>query len=183
MTTDSSPSASSHRYYLRLALQAATQAPLRRTNFRVGAVLVLPDPSSLSAPPHILTAHTLELPGNTHAEQNVLAKACAHYGCSLATLGEHLPPGTTLYTTMEPCAARSVGNVPCVERIVGVRGKEGGCAVGRVVVGVKEPETFVGENRGRARLEAEGVEVVAVEGMEEEILEVATAGHVAEEER
>jgi pyrimidine deaminase RibD-like protein len=50
-----------------------------------------------------------------------------------------------------------------------------------VVVGVAEPETFVGVNEGRKRLEDAGIEVVVVKGLEREILEVATAGHVKEE--
>jgi len=80
---------------------------------------------------------------------------------------------------MEPCNKRSVGNVPCVERILALRKEEGGeCRIKRVYVGVMEPETFVGENLGRKRLEEAGVEVVLVGEMEGQILAVATAGHV-----
>lgn len=49
--------------------------------------------------------------------------------------------------------------------------------ISRVYIGVKEPETFVGQNKGRARLEEAGVECIHVPGLEEEILKVATAGH------
>ena len=55
----------------------------------------------------------------------------------------------------------------------------------KVYIGVKEPEKFVGENKGRRKLEFAGVEVIHVPGLEDEILNVATAGHVqaeAEEE-
>ncbi|KAJ9630419.1 hypothetical protein H2203_000939 [Taxawa tesnikishii (nom. ined.)] len=78
---------------------------------------------------------------------------------------------------MEPCNLRLSGNLPCVERVLRTqnRGKGG---IGKVYIGVKEPEKFVGENEGRRRLEEAGVEVVHVAGMEEEILKVATAGHV-----
>lgn len=47
----------------------------------------------------------------------------------------------------------------------------------KVVVGVTEPETFVGINEGKKKLEHAGVEVVHVPGMEEGILKVATAGY------
>lgn len=52
-----------------------------------------------------------------------------------------------------------------------------GNAIETVYVGVKEPEKFVGENTGRKQLEDAGIKVVLVEGMEKEILKVATAGH------
>ncbi|EDN95530.1 hypothetical protein SS1G_11408 [Sclerotinia sclerotiorum 1980 UF-70] len=77
---------------------------------------------------------------------------------------------------MEPCAKRLSGNVSCLERIL--RLGETGKGIQKVVVGVKEPEKFVGENEGRRKLEDAGIEVLLVEGLEEEILEVATAGHV-----
>jgi len=76
-----------------------------------------------------------------------------------------------LYTTMEPCWKRSVGNLPCVQRIL--RAKK----IKKVVCGVEEPETFVGENEGRKILQNAGIEVIYVPGLEKEILKVATAGH------
>jgi pyrimidine deaminase RibD-like protein len=77
-----------------------------------------------------------------------------------------------LYTTVEPCFKRLSGNIPCVKRILRL-----GNAIKTVYVGVKEPEKFVGENTGRKQLEEAGIRVFLVEGMEKEILEVATAGH------
>lgn len=68
--------------------------------------------------------------------------------------------------------------MPCVDRILGLKRKDGGQAIKTVYVGVWEPETFVGVNEGRRRLEEAGIEVVHVPGFEEEILRVATAGHV-----
>lgn len=64
-----------------------------------------------------------------------------------------------------------------MERILALRRRDGGLAIRKVVVGVSEPETFVGVNSGKRRLEEAGVEVLHVEGMEEDILRVATAGH------
>lgn len=91
-------------------------------------------------------------------------------------VGSILPKETVLYTTMEPCGKRSVGNLSCVDRILRTKdGPNGG--IKTVYLGVTEPETFVGENVGRAKLEANGILCVHVPGLEKEILKVATAGH------
>ena len=77
---------------------------------------------------------------------------------------------------MEPCGLRLSGNLPCVERIIRTReGGKGG--ISKVYLGVKEPEKFVGENKGRNKLEEHGIECIHVPGLEEQILNVATAGH------
>ena len=167
-------------HYLRLALDCARRSPPKPTNFRVGAVLYSPS----SSPQILTTGYTLESPGNTHAEQTCFLKIAATYSIPSSTdgdvesrLGPFLPSDTVLYTTMEPCNKRSAGNLTCVERILRVRGEDGRVAIRRVLCGVREPEKFVGENEGRKRLEEAGIEVVHVSGLEEEILEVATAGH------
>jgi pyrimidine deaminase RibD-like protein len=59
---------------------------------------------------------------------------------------------------------------------------DGTPVIRRVYVGVSEPETFVGVNLGRRRLTEAGIEVVHVAGLEEAILQVATAGHERKEE-
>jgi len=59
-----------------------------------------------------------------------------------------------------------------VERVMRLRK-----SIKTVYVGVKEPEKFVGENTGRKQLEDAGIQVVLIEGLEKEILEIATAGH------
>lgn len=81
-----------------------------------------------------------------------------------------------LYTTMEPCFKRLSGKLPCVERVL--RQKSW---ITKVYVGVEEPETFVGQNTGRRALENAGIEVFLVPGLETEILQIATAGHLAPE--
>lgn len=120
----------------------------------------------------ITTGYTLECEGNTHAEQCCFIKLAKTHGVSEEELGRVLPANTVLYTTVEPCGKRLSGNLPCVERILRL-----GSAIKAVYVGVKEPEKFVGENTGRTKLTAAGINVVLVPGMEEEILKVATAGH------
>jgi pyrimidine deaminase RibD-like protein len=126
----------------------------------------------------------MELPGNTHAEQNCLRKLRGDDDAADED-GEgdggaaQLPPGTVLYSTVEPCAMRLSGNRACVARVLATRGGAGGGGIATVVYGLREPGTFVGESAGRRELEAAGVEVVVVPGLEEEILAVATAGHGA----
>ena len=158
-----------HAEYMRQALELARKSPPKPTNYRVGALLVDPKTNTVLA-----TGYTLECEGNTHAEQSCLIKLAKEHSVNEEDLGNVLPEGVVLYTTVEPCFKRLSGNVPCVQRIINLQS-----AIKTVYVGVKEPEKFVGENTGRAQLEDAGIEVVLVEGMEEEILKVATAGHVS----
>jgi len=122
----------------------------------------------------LATGYTLECEGNTHAEQSCFIKLSKAHSIQEKELGTVLPPNTVLYTTVEPCFKRLSGNSPCVQRILSYRKM-----IKTVYVGVKEPEKFVGENTGRKQLEDAGIQVVLVKGMEKEILEVATAGHVS----
>ncbi|TEY48009.1 hypothetical protein BOTCAL_0299g00040 [Botryotinia calthae] len=160
-----------HLTYLRQALDLARLSPPKPTNFCVGAVLLNASTNAV-----IATGYTLECPGNTHAEQCCFIKLSQTHNIPEERLADILPENAILYTTMEPCAKRLSGNVSCLDRILKLG--EGGKGIRKVVVGVKEPEKFVGENEGRGRLEEAGIEVLLVEGLEEEILKVATAGHV-----
>lgn len=166
MTNDIAPG--DHLAYMRYALKLARKSPPKPTNFCVGAVLVDGINNTI-----LSDGYTLELPGNTHAEQCALDK---FYGAN-----SELPENTVLYTTMEPCNFRASGNTPCVERILQTwaTGKPG---IMTVYCGVHEPEKFVGENKGRTRLEEAGIKCVYVEGLEKDILEVATAGHAKQED-
>lgn len=156
---------------MQLALSLAKKSPPKPTNFRVGAVLVDEECNRI-----LSTGYTLELEGNTHAEQCCLRKFAALHNVSEEQVGDILPPKTVIYTTMEPCNKRSTGNEPCVDRILGtMAGVNGG--IKTVYLGSAEPDTFVGENAGRSRLEAAGIVCIHVPGLEEEILEVAKAGH------
>lgn len=148
-------STTAHLDHLRHALTLARQCVPTPTAFCVGAVLVSPTGAVLS------TGYSRELPGNTHAEQCALEKL----------LPEKPPAGSVLYTTMEPCSERLSGNQPCLYRILEVGG------ITTVVVGVKEPETFIKENVAEKVLRESGVAYVHVPGLEKEILEVAERGH------
>lgn len=167
---DTTIAANDHLAYMKYALTLAQKSPPKPTNYRVGAILVDSATNTVLA-----TGYTLECEGNTHAEQSCFIKLSQKHSIPEDQLSSILPERTVLYTTMEPCFKRLSGNLPCVQRILNLGGK-----IETVYVGVKEPEKFVGENTGRRQLEDAGINVVLAEGLEREILDVATAGHVPE---
>ena len=146
------------REYLLLALEEAKKCIPNATAYCVGCVIVNPSTSTV-----LSTGYSRELPGNTHAEENALAKLASHEELS----------GLDLYATMEPCSERLSGNKPCTDRIL-----EAGSLIRRVVLGVREPDEFV-KCMGVEKLQAHGVEVVRNEDeeLENECLEVAKRGH------
>ena len=156
-----------HEAYMEYALQQARQAPKLTTNFCVGAVLVDAEKNQI-----LSTGHSLELEGNTHAEQCCFIKMASRFQVGEDQLGKLLPENTVLYTTMEPCNERLSGNLACVDRILKL-----GNAIKIVYVGVMEPEKFVGHNAGKKRLVDAGIKFEPLKGLEEKILQVATAGH------
>ncbi|KAK1972032.1 cytidine deaminase-like protein [Colletotrichum sublineola] len=157
-----------HSTYLQYALSLAERSPPKPTNYRVGAVLVNPANNSV-----VSTGYTLELPGNTHAEQCCFIKLAEQYGVAEEDLCSVVKKPLVLYTTMEPCSVRLSGNMPCIKRILQLRP-----LIKAVYVGVQEPEKFVRDNTGRGALERAGINFVHVKGLEGEILKVATAGHI-----
>jgi pyrimidine deaminase RibD-like protein len=161
------PSAGDHQAWMRVALSLARKSPLKLTNFRVGAVLL--DTATNTV---LSTGYTLELPGNTHAEQCCFLKLASQRGVPEDELAAILPEATVLYTTMEPCSKRLSGEMPCVQRILRLGG-----AIKTVFVGVAEPNTFIAENPGRVELRNNGIDFVPVTGLEQDVLAVATEGH------
>ncbi|KAF4910235.1 Bifunctional protein RIB2 [Colletotrichum viniferum] len=157
-----------HKAYLQYALSLAKQSPPKPTNYRVGAVLVNPAGNAV-----VSTGYTLELPGNTHAEQCCFMKLAEQHQVAEEELGSLIKTPLVLYTTMEPCSVRLSGNLPCAKRILQLRS-----VIKAVYVGVQEPEKFVKDNTGRAALERAGIDFVHITGLESDILKVATAGHV-----
>ncbi|RAH75607.1 putative DRAP deaminase [Aspergillus aculeatinus CBS 121060] len=179
---------SPHLKYMRACLALAEKSPARPTNFRVGALLLSrhEDDTTLEKDDQLLaTGYTMELDGNTHAEQCCLANYAATHNVPADRVAEALPaePGRKLvmYVTMEPCGRRLSGNAPCVQRIIQTRGPAGAegnrRGIQKVYFGVKEPGTFVGQSEGCRQLTAAGIEWEVVQGLEREILTVATAGH------
>jgi pyrimidine deaminase RibD-like protein len=146
------------REYLLLALEEAKKCTPISTAYCVGCVIVNPATSTVLA-----TGYSRELPGNTHAEENALAKLASQ---------ERLT-GLDLYATMEPCSERLSGNKPCTDRIL-----EAGGLIRRVVLGVREPDKFV-KCVGVEKLQSHGVEVIRNEDakLEKECLDVAKRGH------
>lgn len=163
--------ANDHRAYMEFALNLARKSPPKPTNYRVGAVLV--DQSTNDVLAH---GYTLELEGNTHAEQCCLIKLSEAHGVPEERLAQVLPKNLALYTTVEPCSKRLSGNLPCAERILRLAE-----VIKTVYVGVMEPKKFVADNTGREVLEKAGIQFVHVEGLEDEILKVAKAGHEPQE--
>lgn len=158
--------AQDHLKYMQYALALAKHAPPKPTNFCVGAVLVEEITNRV-----LTTGYTMELPGNTHAEQCCLMK----YD-EIAAVDDIKPQRLVIYTTMEPCNKRASGNKPCTETILETKNRSHG-GIKTVFVGVREPEKFVRQNTSRAKLEEADIGYTHVPGLEEEILAVATAGH------
>ncbi|KAJ5317093.1 hypothetical protein PENANT_c029G07121 [Penicillium antarcticum] len=183
MTTNVSP----HIPYIKKCLSLAEQSPPRPTNFRVGALLLSrQDNDPIFADDRILsTGYTMELAGNTHAEQCCFSNYAAVHKVADDQISTILPAEAgrklIMYVTMEPCGKRLSGNAPCAQRIA--RTTEGGReGVHKVYFGVKEPKTFVGESEGCRMMTEAGIEWEHVSGLEREILSVAFAGHENGEE-
>ena len=175
-----------HLQYLQQAFKLSKSSPSKQTNFRVGAILVAfpqQDPTSDPNPtPSILsTGYTLELPGNTHAEQCALLKLAQLHNLAESELYSVLPPtlNVTLYTSLEPCGKRLSGSLPCVQRIINTRKTQaiGVTGIQSVVFGAKEPGTFVQDSQSCRLLDEAGVLWEYIPDLEREILEVAMAGH------
>ncbi|KAM7199453.1 bifunctional protein RIB2 [Rhypophila sp. PSN 637] len=161
------PQPNDHEGWMRYAMQLAQRSPPKPTNFRVGAVLVDASNNIMA------TGYTLEFQDNVHAEQVCFMKLAREVDTPEEKLQDKLPSGLSLYTTMEPCSKRLSGNLPCVKRVLRLKS-----CIKTVYVGVVEPETFVAKNTGKLELQDAGIEVVHVPGLEDEILKIATAGHI-----
>ncbi|KAJ5781042.1 hypothetical protein N7457_006202 [Penicillium paradoxum] len=173
--TDLSFSVGDHEAFMELALIQAQKSPPAGNKFCVGAVLVDAENGKV-----LSTGYSLEYPrdykgdpGTTHAEQCCFIKIADQHNIPEEQIHEVLPANTALYTTMEPCNDRLSGNMTCVTRILRLQG-----AIKTVYVGIKEPGTFIAENDGQARLEANGVQVVyPVEHWRDRVTKVSMAGH------
>ncbi|KAK5085421.1 hypothetical protein LTS08_003115 [Lithohypha guttulata] len=162
--------------YLSQTIDLAKKSPPKSTNFRVGCVIV--SFSSVNPAGTILsTGYTLELPGNTHAEQCALTKLADNFAITEPEIFTLLPSEahTTLYTSLEPCNLRLSGNLPCVQRIIATRHNDSG--IQKVVFGAKEPSTFVKDSQSCKALTEAGIEWEYLPDLEEEILKVAMEGH------
>lgn len=171
-----SPEPRTHLELLQQTLSLARQAPLSPTNFRVGALVYSPVSQSIYS-----TGFTGELPGNTHAEENCLAKLAENHGVDSAPSALGRGHQFTLVTSLEPCGKRLSGKKSCVERILETRKNDGG--IQKVVFGAREPGTFVQDSQACKMLTKGGVEWAIVNDLESEILRVAKEGHAEDKEK
>lgn len=177
------PSREDDLLYLRQALDLARKSPAKPTNFRVGALLVSFPDNDASLAEVLSTGYTLELEGNTHAEQCALAKLAAQRSLAESELCQILTSeaNVTLYTTLEPCSIRLSGNTPCVQRIIATRNPSGSVGgIRKVIFGAKEPGTFVKDSESCRIMSEAGIEWEYVDGLRDEILAVAKEGHKQE---
>ena len=123
--------------WLARAVALAGQCPPSATAFSVGAVVVAAGGALLA------TGFSRETGPADHAEEVALAK-----------LAGPVPAGATLYSSLEPCAARASRPRPCAELIIAA----GLC---RVVIAWREPPLFV-PGGGAGVLEAAGVTVTEI---------------------
>ncbi|KAJ6596966.1 cytidine deaminase-like protein [Mycena vulgaris] len=166
----------SHSTAMRRALIEAANCPPSPTAFCVGCVLTVSWPTNDSEPTIVSTGYSRELPGNTHAEANALAKLRSLSAAQIQALFpdctpphmDEILPRLDVYTTMEPCSVRTSGLAPCASALItaGVR---------RCFIGVQEPPDFV-HCEGAQQLKDAGIEVVWLEGFGEECLRAARRG-------
>ncbi|KAG6917972.1 hypothetical protein DXG01_017156 [Tephrocybe rancida] len=166
-----------HLHFLQLALDEAAKCVPTPTAFCVGCILVARWPDDFSLPVVLASGYSRELPGNTHAEANALAKAHQLSPTDLSALVPFPPPNdlesvlacVDVYTTLEPCSVRTSGLSPCADALIKAKVK-------RCFIGVGEPDDFV-NCEGAQKLKDAGVEVIWIDGLEEECLQAARRGH------
>lgn len=126
------------QHWLGLAVDLAGRCVPSLTAFSVGAVLVTADGNLLA------TGFSRESDPADHAEEIALVKASAGGGRPLLR-------GATMYSSLEPCAARSSRPAPCADLIIA-------SGIHRVVIAWLEPPVFE-PGGGAVRLREAGVTV------------------------
>jgi diaminohydroxyphosphoribosylaminopyrimidine deaminase / 5-amino-6-(5-phosphoribosylamino)uracil reductase len=128
--------------WLTAAIELSRQCVPSDAAFSVGAILVGADDQVLS------TGYSREHDQVEHAEEAALSRAHAA-GLPAVTLA-----ASTMYSSLEPCAARASRPTPCADLIIeaGIR---------RVVIAWREPPIFV-PGGGTARLRKAGVQVIVL---------------------
>ena len=148
--------------WLRQATELSRRCPPSQTAFAVGALVVAGDGSVLA------TGYSREGSPYDHAEEAALAKlGPADPRLGGAAGSELALAGATLYSSLEPCAARASRPHPCAELVV-----EAGLR--RVVIAWLEPPLFAAGG-GAGILRAAGVTVVEIPGLAAEARAVNAA--------
>jgi diaminohydroxyphosphoribosylaminopyrimidine deaminase/5-amino-6-(5-phosphoribosylamino)uracil reductase len=149
--------------WLAEAVGLSRRCPPSASAFSVGAILVAADGSLVA------TGFSRERDPHDHAEETALAKAALAKtvpgpggqpdpdgradGGWPGGIGSRLADAT-LYSSLEPCAARASRPRTCTELIIAA-------GIGRVVIAWLEPPVFVAGG-GAARLRAAGVTVIEI---------------------
>jgi diaminohydroxyphosphoribosylaminopyrimidine deaminase/5-amino-6-(5-phosphoribosylamino)uracil reductase len=138
------------RHWLSAAIELSLRCPPSATAFSVGAVLVAADGNVLSA------GYSRELDPADHAEEVALAKIGLPEanGPAAASANQAQLVGATMYSSLEPCAARASRPTPCADLIIA-------SGIGRVVIAWREPPIFV-PGGGAVRLRKAGLAVVVL---------------------
>jgi len=145
-------------HWLHEAIKLSRYCPPSATAFSVGAVLIAADGSVLS------TGFSRESDPGDHAEELALARigfpgqgvpsfAGPGYGAPGSGRVANLE-GATLYSSLEPCAARASRPTPCADLIIA-------SGIGRVVIAWREPPIFV-PGGGAVRLRQAGLAVKVI---------------------
>lgn len=145
------------RHWLLHAIELSRHCVPSATAFSVGAVLVAGDGIQLSA------GFSRECSPADHAEEVALARIglagqvhpdLGDQGLGRPGEGHEALSGATLYSSLEPCAARSSRPVPCADLIIA-------SGIGRVVIAWREPPIFV-PGGGAVKLRKAGLSVIVV---------------------
>ncbi len=128
------------RRWLLEAIELSRLCPPSSSAFSVGAVVAARDRP-------LATGYSRERDPADHAEEVALAKV-ADSGL------EEFLVGATLYSSLEPCAARASRPVPCVDLIIA-------SGIQRVVIAWREPPIFV-PGGGAVVLRKAGVQVQVI---------------------
>jgi diaminohydroxyphosphoribosylaminopyrimidine deaminase/5-amino-6-(5-phosphoribosylamino)uracil reductase len=143
------PGPPTDRAWLEATIALSRRSPPSRTAFSVGALVVDADGGVLAQ------GYSRPHDPHDHAEEIALAGLGP---------GWQAPPGSTLYSSLEPCSARASRPRTCTDLILGA-------GIGRVVFAWREPSIFV-EGRGAELLRAGGVEVVEMPELAAQVREV-----------
>jgi len=130
------------RHWLTEAIALSQRCAPSTSAFSVGAILAAPDGSLLTY------GFSRERGPSDHAEEVALARAAE------AGLDSSVLASATMYSSLEPCAARGSRPVPCADLIIAN-------GVGRVVIAWREPPIFV-PGGGAVRLRQAGVKVIVI---------------------
>ncbi|KAJ1666765.1 hypothetical protein IW140_002356 [Coemansia sp. RSA 1813] len=147
-TNDGSKQVEIHIELMRLAILQAEMATPNDNAFNTGIIIV-------NGMTPISEGRSRESNLDKHAAEIAIIKAKHSQTARLLS-------GSTMYTTMEPCSSTKVSKVPCTSHIISA-------GVRTVVIGVKEPESFV-NCRGVETLCAAGIDVVHLRLLQEKCL-------------